>query len=577
LVSNRGTSPDHSGEGLKKTKETTMNKFHRSIAIALAAGFAAATAATPDTVEIHDGAIAAGTTTNWTNDHIYRMWNKVFVRSGATLNIQAGTLVLASNNSDSATVLVVSRGGKIHAQGTATQPILFTSEKDSLAFKGALPNNNASRGLWGGIVILGRAPNNSPGGVSDLTSDITGDTALLSYGDSTKPDPHDNSGVLSYVSIRYTGISDYSTIKALQLCSVGDGTQIDHIESYVSDEDGFDILGGTVNLKYIVSSYSAGDVFYYSNGYRGKVQYLFTIQNIIPGGASNGVNTKIESADTLAKPTSAGQLWNVTFISTGDSTGKSFLNTYTGKYKYALVYKKDGAGTFANSIVTETPYGGVFVDTSVLKDAAKSKTSDSLGHNLVITNNLWDRIGSGNSLDGVATGLPYLATYLAANHNDIGDPLLGGISWSQDKKLDPRPSVSGPAYQDVGTVPNDGFFDQTAFRGAFGQDNWAAGWTALSVGGFFSDASNVVTGIVAHRGTPGELATVRGRLLSLDLATASDVRVDFLDLAGRTLVSRSFAGAAGSHSIAIPAGIRGLSVVRVRAGASTQSLIANVP
>jgi hypothetical protein len=554
-----------------------MNTFHRSLAIALAAGFAAAaTAATPDTVEIHDGAIAAGTTTNWTNDHIYRMWNKVFVRSGSTLNIQAGTLVLATSNSDSATVLVVSRGGKIHAQGTATQPIVFTSDKDNLGFNGALPNNNASRGLWGGIAILGRAPNNFPGGVSDLTSDISGDTALLSFGDSTNPQPHDNSGVLSYVSIRYTGISDYSTIKALQLCSVGDSTQIDHVESYVSDEDGFDILGGTVNLKYIVSSFSAGDVFYYSNGYRGKVQYLFTIQNIIPGGASNGVNTKIESGDSLQKPTSEGQLWNVTYISTGDSTGKSLLNTYTGKYKYALVYKKDGAGTFANSIVTECPYGGVFVDTSTLADAEHSKTSDSLGHSLVIENNLWDRIGAGDSLQGVANGLPYLATYLAANHNDIGDPLLGAISWTANKGLDPRPSITGPAYQDVGTVPVDGFFDQTTYRGAFGQDNWAAGWTALSVGGYFSDAANT-TGIVRKPVSGGALASLHGRVLSLQLPEAANVHLDFLDLSGRVVASRILGLTTGAHDVALPAEVHGLSVVRVRAGNASRSFLATVP
>jgi hypothetical protein len=553
-----------------------MNKFHRSIAIALAAGFAAATAASPDTVEVRTASIPAGATTNWTNDHIYRMHGKVFVRSGAVLNIQAGTLVLADASSDSATVLVIGRGGRIYARGTATQPIVFTSELDNKV-SSALPNNNGSRGLWGGLYLFGRAPNNLPGGVGDYASDIKGDTVDLRYGDSTHADPHDNSGVLSYVSVRYTGIADKSTLTGVLFGSVGDSTQVDHLEVYTSGDDAIDLEGGTVNLKYIETSFSAGDAFYYSQGYRGDVQFLFAIQNVIPGGASNGVNIKIESGDTLLKPTSVGNIWNATLVSTGDSTGKSFLNTYTGKYKYALVYKKDGAGTFANSIVTECPYGGVFVDTSTLKDAPKSKTSDSLGHNLVIQNNLWDRLGAGDSLPGVANGLPYLATYLAANHNDVADPKLGGISWSQDKNLDPRPSATGPAYQNVATVSNDGFLQQTTFRGAFGQDNWAAGWTALSTGGFFTDASNVVTGIVARRGADGVFASVRGRALSLELASTTDVRVDFLDLSGRTLESRAFTAAAGSRELAVPTGIRGLSVVRVRAGARTQSLIANIP
>ncbi len=545
--------------------------------LATVAFAASVQAAAPDTIEIRDDAIAKGATVNWTNNHIYRMHGKVFVRSGSILNIQAGTLVLADARQDSATILVVSRGGKIYAKGTASQPILFTSELDNLGFNGALANTNLNRGMWGGIAILGRAPNNTPGGVSNLAGDITGDTTLLSYGDSLAPNPHDNSGALSYVSIRYTGIADRSTIIALQFCSVGDSTQVDHIESYVSNEDGFDLLGGTVNLKYIASTYSAGDAFYYSNGYRGKVQYIFTIQNIIPGGASNGVNTKIESADTLAKPTSVGQIWNATYISTGDSTGKGYLNTYTGKYKYALVYKKDGAGTFANSIVSECPYGGVFVDTSTLKDAVKSKTSDSLGHSLVIANNIWNRIGNGDSLAGVAMGLPYLATYLAANHNDVVDPLLGGISWSQDKKLDPRPALTGPAYQNVGTVPVDGFFDQTTFRGAFGKDNWLAGWSALSVGGYFTDAANVPVGVVSHSGLRHDLVDLHGRILSIRLAQTSNVNIDFLDLSGRTLASRSLALAAGTHSVALPAEVRGLGIVNVRVGGVSQSFLTTVP
>ncbi|HXP91558.1 MAG TPA: hypothetical protein VN931_11600 [Fibrobacteria bacterium] len=551
-----------------------MNKFHRSLAIALAAGFAAtATAATPDTVEIHDHDVTG--TTNWTNNHIYRMHFKVFVRSGTVLNIQPGTVVLADSRQDSATVLVVERGGKIYAQGTATQPIIFTSELDNMVST-ALPNNNGSRGLWGGIYIFGRAPNNEPGGVSDYTSDITGDTADLRYGDSTNANPHDNSGALSYVSIRYTGIADLSTLAGLMLASVGDSTRIDHIEVYTSGDDAIDLEGGTVNLKYIETSFSAGDAFYYSEGYRGDIQYLFCIQNVIPGGASNGVNTKIETEDTLQHPTSIGRIWNATFISTGDSTGKSLLNTYTGKYKYALVYKKDGSGTFANSVVTECPYGGVFVDTSTLADAEHSKTSDSLGHTLVIENNLWDRIGAGDSLPGVANGLPYLATYLAANHNDVANPMLGGISWTANKGLDPRPSSTGPAYQDVGTVPADGILEQTTFRGAFGQDNWAAGWTALSTGSFFSDASNT-TGILRKAGSTGALAILRGRTLSLQLPTAANVQIDFLDVSGRVAASRTVALGAGDQQVIVPSEVRGLSVVRVRAGNAAQSFLATLP
>jgi len=531
-------------------------------------------AAAPDTVEIRTSSLVSGGTTHWTADHIYRLHGKVVVKAGSVLDIAAGTLILGESRQDSASALVVARGGKLHAEGTASQPIIFTSELDDKAPAGAMANTNINRGQWGGVYIFGRAPNNNPGGVGDVAADVTLDTFSLRYGDSTHADPHDNSGVLSHVSIRHTGIADKSSLYGLLLASVGDSTRIEDVEVYVSAEDGIEILGGTVNLRRVASSFSAGDGIFYSAGYRGRIQNLFSIQNLIPGGASNGINAKFESSDTLIKPVSDGKVWNATFISTGDTT----THTYTGKYKYALIYKKDATGTFANSIVTEAPFGGIFVDTSKLKDAAKSRTSDSLGKSLLIHHNIWSSIGAGDSMAAVAMGVPLLATYLAANANDIEDPRLGGISWTAEKKLDPRPATSGPAYRNVASIPSDDFLVQTDYRGAFGRENWLAGWSALSRGGYFADSANVPAGIsIARKGRPLAASFRDGALhLSLDRTESVDLRV--LDLSGRTRSIHAFPNlSAGEHRVSVPGLSSGTWIGRLKAGSSVSDLILTRP
>jgi len=538
-------------------------------ALTVAAGMAHAA---KDTVEVRDGAIPVGQTTTWGAFHIWRMHGKVFVRSGAKLVVEAGTTVLADARQDSATVLVVSRGGRIEAVGTATNPVVFTSELDPLT--GALAPTSLNRGLWGGIAILGRAKNNLPGGVGSLVKTIASDTTLLSYGDSAATNDHDTSGVLKYVSIRHTGITDRASVKGLTLGSVGDGTVIDHLEVYCGADDGIDLLGGTVNLKHVASSFHAGDAFYYSYGYRGAAQHLFLLQGTIANGASNGVDIKAESGDTLQKPVSIGRIWNATVIGTGVASSAE----YTGKYKYALFYKKDGAGTFANSIVAHTAYGGVFVDSSKLKDAAGSRTTDSLGTSLLFKNNLWTHIGRGDSLVGVAFGLPSLATYLGANVNSVEDPLLGGFSWKQDKGLDPRPAAGGPAWKDLATAPADGFLEAVTYRGAFGRENWAAGWTALSLGGFFADSANViVTGIARGSRSVGGSLRLSGGELRLELAQSQPGRLELLDASGRRIFLNEGTFTAGSQAMALPASARGLLVARFAGSSARMATLVSRP
>ncbi len=192
--------------------------------------------------------------------------------SGVTLTIAAG-VVLASDSSESSNDLIlVNRGSKINAVGTAAAPIIFTSQQN-LASNGV---SDSTQGQWGGLVVLGRAPtavcaagtgpNNAGGTSTNCQAPIEGITGRF-YGG---PNQADNSGTLQYVQIRYTGIaiSEGNELQGLTLGGTGSGTTIDHVQSHNSADDGIEIFGGTTNLKYFAVTGSDDDAFDVDNGWR---------------------------------------------------------------------------------------------------------------------------------------------------------------------------------------------------------------------------------------------------------------------------------------------------------------------
>lgn len=518
------------------------------------------------TIHITRDSLPAGQTKTWSASNKYILEGKVFVQGGSKLIIPAGTMVLGDiGTGAAASMLVVCRDGRLIAQGTAANPIVFTSVLDTMGVP--LPIKNVTRGLWGGIYIEGRAPNNNPGGVS-YSSDVTiasADTALYRYGDSTNANTHDTSGIIEYVSIRYCGASDVSTIKGFSVLSVGDGTVIDHVESFMSAEDGIDLLGGNVNIKYLLSAFHAGDAVYYDQGYRGKMQFVFAIQDTINGSTSNGCCSKIEDLDyTGATPVTFGQVYNATYIGTGAT------NKDTWKYKYGIYYKKNGSGKWINSILTQCYNYGIYVEDmgtadSVQKYNCRYRLNED---SLVIINDIFYGFGKGNIIDSITEGMPWLKSYIDStpNQNDITDPQMGGFGWGRDGLLDPRPSATGVATQHVGTVPNDGFFVQTSYRGAFDPSAslWATGWTEFGTTGFFaSGATGVANKNEIRNIASGMQITGRGdlRLLSWSQQTAAHVTVKLFSANGKLV--RTFDNgtmSAGSHTASIslreiPAGV----------------------
>ncbi|MEP0009501.1 MAG: T9SS C-terminal target domain-containing protein, partial [Balneola sp.] len=210
------------------------------------------------------------TDTFWTADTEYVLDGAVFVTNGASLYIEAGTVIKAEDGQDvNATALVITRGSKIFAEGTASKPIVFTSINDN----GTLDKDDT--GEWGGVVILGKAStNNASEKLIEGLDQIETDPALVGYGGT---DDMDNSGVMRYVSIRHTGINvgqdSGNEIQGLTLGAVGAGTTIEFIESFASADDGYEFFGGTVNTKYMISAFVEDDGFDWDQGFRGKGQF----------------------------------------------------------------------------------------------------------------------------------------------------------------------------------------------------------------------------------------------------------------------------------------------------------------
>jgi hypothetical protein len=217
----------------------------------------------------------------WYADSIYILDGKVIVREGATLTIQAGTIIKGKDGTATmASALIVSRGAKINAQGTKEKPIIFTSELDNINL-GQTFGSNLSRTdnhKWGGLIILGNAPVSSASG--DIEGNIEGIPASENYGKYGGNKIDDNSGVLNFVSLRHGGaiIGEGNEISGLTLGGVGNGTKIENIEIYATMDDGIECFGGSVNLKNILVYYQGDDAIDVDQNYSGTVENFRVIQ-----------------------------------------------------------------------------------------------------------------------------------------------------------------------------------------------------------------------------------------------------------------------------------------------------------
>lgn len=205
--------------------------------------------------------------------YTYKLRGIVYVTNGAILTIEPGTKIVGENGRNGC--LIITRGAKIIADGTADKPIVFTSEA-------ATPQ----RGDWAGLVILGQAPNNSSfngvDGIGEIEGGINNSDGLGLYGlGATSSNLADNSGILRYVRIEYAGYAFLpdKEINGLTLGGVGNQTIVDYVQVSYANDDSFEWFGGSVNCKHLISFRTLDDDFDTDNGYSGKVQFGISLRD----------------------------------------------------------------------------------------------------------------------------------------------------------------------------------------------------------------------------------------------------------------------------------------------------------
>jgi hypothetical protein len=223
------------------------------------------------------------TNTTWTSDNVYELAGRITVENGATLTIQPGTIIKGqAGTGTNATALLIARGAKLNAEGTPTQPIIFTSVADEISsetiktgnFKSPNLANDVS-GLWGGVIILGKAPISASAAEIQIEGIPTTDLNGL-YGGS---DVTDNSGIIKYVSIRHGGanIGNGNEINGLTLGGVGNGTTIENIEIVANQDDGIEFFGGSVNVKNLIVVNSGDDAIDTDQAWSGTLENFVVV------------------------------------------------------------------------------------------------------------------------------------------------------------------------------------------------------------------------------------------------------------------------------------------------------------
>jgi len=256
----------------------------------------------------------------------------VFVDEGSNLTITNGGIV--HTDVDVTTFLSVKQGGSVFIEGTQNNPVVFTPLKD-----------NPTYGDWGGIIINGRATLNT-----GLTAEGEGGTGI--YGGE---DDNDNSGVLRYVRVEYAGkiLGTDNELNGFSFNGVGDGTTVEYIQAYKGSDDGIEFFGGTVNVRYAVSTHNQDDSFDWTHGWRGKGQYWVAQQG--PDGGDRGIEADNNGDDNTLEPYSNPTLCNVTLIGVDDGDG---LNT-------GMRLREGTKGKIYNAYVTGFPKYGVRVSEEV--------------------------------------------------------------------------------------------------------------------------------------------------------------------------------------------------------------------
>lgn len=408
---------------------------------------------------INDNGLGTGTTT-WTKDKEYIIEGKVYVNDGQVLTIEAGTVIKARQGSGTAaSALIVARGGKIIAEGTAVDPIIFTAESDDL--EGSLSINN--NGLWGGLIILGSASINTPTGEAHIEGIPISEPRGIFGGNNDQ----DNSGILRYVSIRHGGtdLGKDNEINGLTLGGVGSETIIDNIEVIANADDGVEIFGGTVNIGNLVVANCDDDAVDIDLGYRGNGQFWCLLQNSNYGDKLIEIDggEEIKTAQPYTNPS----IFNVTGVGRGT------------EYSNKLISFNDNAGGIIANSVFINQKKGIEIEYSTVRDNSFTQWQNG---NLQIKNNIFYNINGNQSSN-------FFLIYPLNNENVNNEQLLidSYFENAENRFADPEfeqfessimlISDNAELFTNFAPLPDNNFFETANYIGAFDNYNWIGEWT----------------------------------------------------------------------------------------------------
>ena len=351
-----------------------------------------------------------------TSGSSYKLSGGLHVKAGNTLTIEPGVTVVAVDD-DAPDYILIEQGAKIDAQGTASNPIVMTSELKK-------------SGAWGGIHICGRAHTNAGEGVLSEIGNAP-------YGGS---DDSDNSGTLRYIRLEYTGfaLDEEHEANGISFYGVGNGTTVEYVQAYKGSDDGFEFFGGSVNVKHMVVTDCTDDSFDWTEGWNGRGQFLVAYQSgeeecdCLMECDNNGNNF---DATPVAHPI----LSNLTLV--GDNSANNTRGIRLRAGTQAEIYNSIITGKAkCITLETEQTEQALLSGTSKLQHIAMSSDLDS--ENGIYTAEMF-AAATGNSTD-----------YVNALANDYVGTLSGGVT------------------------PDDPFFTRVDYKGAVSaSDDWTSGWT----------------------------------------------------------------------------------------------------
>lgn len=448
------------------------------------------------------------TNTNWTNNNSYLLDGFVYVKPGVTLTIQAGTIIKGAKTPDGSALgfrvgtLIIEPGAKIIANGTETQPIIFTSQKPA----GIDPNTSSpyrQPGDWGGVVICGYGAVNISGGIGTaeggLGTQYGWGLAANPFGVNGVNSNTDSSGVLRYVRIEFPGIplttQLNSEINGLTLYGVGNKTVIEHIQVSFSGDDAFEWFGGAVNAKYLIALGTWDDDFDTDLGFSGKIQFAVGQRygNLADQSGSNGfesdndnLNSPQGSSNTpFTQPTFSNVSWFGPYSTSSVSPTPNALhqsamhlrrNTKTSVYNSFFAggeegLRLDGTGTQANYVNGDLQLEQVTIaGWKILSDTTRNGADDAtlLGvYNNASNNNSFVANNSGLNLNATSFNTVNFsnATLVRPDYRPQSNSVL---LTGANAALFTNPRLQDP------------FFTSVNYRGAFGTQDWTACWSEFN-------------------------------------------------------------------------------------------------